>query len=692
MIRFKDIKLRPKLITLFLLCGLIPLITGSLWAIKKSSDALLQGSYNQMEAVRGIKKTQIENFFKERQGDARVLAADPHTHEAFFKLNEAFELGGGVSSGEFKGLNGGNFEATETYLDVHHNYISYFKYYMEQYSYYDLFLLTPESGDIIFTVTKEGDFGQRTADIPSSLQDVWKQTMATGKVALSDTARYSPSGNVPAQFVTAPIMEEGKIIGVVAVQVSLDAVNSIMQSREGMGQSGETYLVGPDLLMRSDSFLDPEGHSVGASFAGNVKNNGVDTEGANDALSGTTDAKIISDYNGNPVLSAFAPLKIGTSTWAILAEIDEAEVLIPVREIQMSVIILVLCMSVALVLIAWLIANSIAKPLGKGVALSQEVSNGNLTAEVNVNQKDEVGQLAAALGLMITRLNQVVAEINSATQNVAAGSEQLSATSESLAQGASESAANVEEVSSSMEEITSSIRQNADNAQQTEQIALAAATDAESGGEAVSKAVVAMKNIADKISIVEDIARQTNLLALNAAIEAARAGEHGKGFAVVAAEVRKLAERSGQAAGEISDLSASSVDIAETAGELLTKLVPDIQRTAELVQEIAASSNEQNSGAEQINQAITQLDQVIQQNASASEEMASTSEELSSQAQMLQQSMEFFRTDSNEQQGATFAHSTPPPALQQAPQKHEAAPQNGVALEMGDNDEDFERF
>jgi len=196
-----------------------------------------------------------------------------------------------------------------------------------------------------------------------------------------------------------------------------------------------------------------------------------------------------------------------------------------------------------------------------------------------------------------------------------------------------------------MEEMSSNIKQNADNALQTERIAVKSAEDAKAGGKAVEETVQAMKEIADKISIIEEIARQTNMLALNAAIEAARAGEHGKGFAVVASEVRKLAERSQNAAAEISDLSASSVQVAERAGELLSKMVPDIQRTAELVQEISAASKEQDTGAEQINKAIQQLDQVIQQNASVSEEMASTAEELASQAEQLQVDISYFRLD-----------------------------------------------
>jgi len=357
----------------------------------------------------------------------------------------------------------------------------------------------------------------------------------------------------------------------------------------------------------------------------------------------------------------------------------------------------------AVVLGLWL-TRSITGPVMQGVAFAKAMAEGDFTRTLDINQKDEIGVLAAALNDMVTRLRQVVADVRGATDNVASGSEELSASSESLSQGATEQAAAIEEVSSSMEEMSSNIKQNADNAQQTEKIALQAARDAQEGGVAVGQAVVAMKNIAEKISIIEEIARQTNLLALNAAIEAARAGEHGKGFAVVAAEVRKLAERSGNAAGEISELSSSTVSISEKAGEMLTKLVPDIQRTAELVQEINAATGEQNSGAEQINKAIQQLDQVIQQNASASEEMASTSEELSSQAQQLQQTMGFFRVDDGHQAMRTRKPKAlpvgPSHAAHAAPKAHGPAPHGpakkpgGIDLDLSSDADDgeFEKF
>ncbi|MBZ0156484.1 MAG: methyl-accepting chemotaxis protein [Alphaproteobacteria bacterium] len=293
-------------------------------------------------------------------------------------------------------------------------------------------------------------------------------------------------------------------------------------------------------------------------------------------------------------------------------------------------------------IIALWIIRSVTVPLNEGVRVMNKLAAGDLTASIDVTSRDETGQLLLAMRNMVGKLKEVVSEVAGASGNVASGSQQLSSSSQQMSQGATEQAASIEEVSSSMEQMSANIRQSADNAQQTEKIALKSAADAKEGGEAVRETVTAMKEIADKISIIEEIARQTNLLALNAAIEAARAGEHGKGFAVVASEVRKLAERSQTAAGEISQLSSSSVQVAERAGEMLAKLVPDIQKTAELVQEISAASREQDAGAEQINKAIQQLDQVVQQNASASEEMASTAEELSSQAEQLQGSIGFF--------------------------------------------------
>ena len=293
----------------------------------------------------------------------------------------------------------------------------------------------------------------------------------------------------------------------------------------------------------------------------------------------------------------------------------------------------------------------VVKPLKYLAEIANHLAEGDITGDIlELNSQDEIGQLMLAMKQMVRKFREVITSVKMAADNVATGSQAIGSSAMQMSQGASGQAAASEQASSSMEQMTANIRQNAENALQTEKIAIKASNDAKEGGQAVVRTVTAMQKIAQKITVIEDIARQTRLLSLNATIEAARAQEHGKGFAVVASEVRSLAERSQAAATEISTLANSSLAVAENTGEMLNKLIPDIQSTAELVQEISAASNEQNLGAGQINKAIQQLDQVTQQNSSTSEELSSTAEELANQAEQLQHSISFFNLGECEQE------------------------------------------
>jgi methyl-accepting chemotaxis protein len=341
------------------------------------------------------------------------------------------------------------------------------------------------------------------------------------------------------------------------------------------------------------------------------------------------------------------------------------------------------------ILLAFFITRSITRPVGEALSVTQRLAEGDLTVRIDDTSKDEIGQMLSAQQGLIGKLNQIIGEVKGAADALSNAAGQVSQTAQSLSQSSSEQAASVEETTASIEEMTASINQNTENAKVTDNMASKSSVEATQGGSAVRDTVEAMKSIAGKIGIIDDIAYQTNLLALNAAIEAARAGEHGKGFAVVAAEVRKLAERSQVAAQEIGQLAGSSVKMAEQAGKLLDEMVPSIKKTSDLVQEIAAASQEQSAGVGQINGAMGQLNKATQQNASASEELAATSEEMGGQAAQLQELMEFFKIeDQRVGAGGTAKKARTAAAPAKASKAHTAHPPAGAPAAEAD----FERF
>jgi len=481
----------------------------------------------------------------------------------------------------------------------------------------------------------------RTVDL--SARDYLKKAL-DGKPTVSEPLLSVVQGEEAklVLVVAAPVRRGGEVVGLLVGQRNGDAFNEIVAA-SSFGRTGYVFLVdGKGTFIghpNRENVLSQRNIIAEAEKEPSLRELAVIIQAMAKGVAGFGEYH----FDGMDKFAAYAPVEGGA--WSIGATFEIEEAFAGIDRLKTIFVGLTAVALAVSALLSLLLGRSVAKPIGIASAIASELSRGNLARDIPpsfLGRGDEIGILAIAFDELTKALRQVTGGIREASAQVAQGSRSISETAQDLSAGATRQAASAEEISASVEEMASSIRQNSDNASRTEASADAAAKDMREGGEAVTETVAAMREIADKIAIIEDIARQTNLLALNAAIEAARAGEAGKGFAVVASEVRKLAERSQIAAGEISALSSRSVEVADTAGHMIAAVDSGIAETASLVREISATTKEQSSGAEQISVAINQLDGVVQENAGSSEELASMAEELSAQAASLYETVGFF--------------------------------------------------
>jgi methyl-accepting chemotaxis protein len=466
-------------------------------------------------------------------------------------------------------------------------------------------------------------------------QDIWNPYFDVTTAELA---------NILMTSLVAPIQKDGEFIGILGIDISLDNMKAIVSDIKPF-EGSVSYILSRNQSVVAHNDTKQIGDPFFKNFVGDslLHQNAIS---ATHQLKDTT-FEYVNATNAQKYLVGMVPIVVGDIEvpWTLGIEVPVDVIMNDANKVFYRSIVIGLIGLVLMYLIVWMIASRIVGPLQKSVQFAKEISQGNLNASIDVSSNDEIGELSSSLLEMAVRLKAIISEIRSGSDEISRASLQLSVSSNELSSGASNQAASSEEISSSMEEMVANIQQNSENAQLTEQIAVRASDDVKKGYESSRTAAESMVEIARKITVINEIAKQTNILALNAAVEAARAGEQGRGFAVVAAEVKKLAERSQKAAKEIIDLTKHGVEVSSRSGEELAAIIPDIVKTAQLVQEISTASFEQKSGAEQVNIAIQSLNEVTQQNTEAANIFANNASELTFLAEKLKESISFFKSE-----------------------------------------------
>jgi methyl-accepting chemotaxis protein len=649
------------------------------------SDSFLNPSeYSVKSSFSGNNKVETSAANNALKGTAGTNIMNDYNNNLVVSSWDHIEVGNGVRWGLISSI-----DVAEALNPLLSNNDEFYASYIKKYGYYDLFLISP-NGHIFYTVTKEADFNTNIlAGVyrSSNLGELVTRVKSTGEYGLVDFSPYAPSNGDPAAFIAQPLLNsQGEAVLYIALQLPLEGINNIMKIREGMGESGESYLVGQDLRMRSDSFLDAQGHNVKASFAGNIAQNGVDTEAVKRALSGNTGTDIIMDYNNNPVLSSYDLIEFKGVKWAILSEIDESEAFASIRQNTLFMMSLMLLLGAIVAYVGYIFANRMATPIINLANTAEKISAGDLSCHLTkVTSYGEIGQLQKSMKLMTENLRCMVGNISnialqqastaeelaavttqtSATMNEQQGiSEQLATAMQEMGVTVNEVAANTSTTSTAVDEIQSKVQEGSEKLQSTYSSILTMSEKIQVSERSVQQVRSDFDGVVNVLNVIKGIADQTNLLALNAAIEAARAGEQGRGFAVVADEVRQLAKRTQDSTQEIDDMINVIVAGADSSVMVMAESVAqanDVQAHAKIATEInevvaggmghisdlsvqiATAAEEQTAVIEEILQNVEVLNAGVVEINQATDNIAQSSTELSSMAGDLTHEMNKFK-------------------------------------------------